>query len=352
MLRYRRARLSHTRGYFVGDDLASAVTVYPFTMNVAGRSLAMGGLASVMSAPEYRRRGFVRTLILDSFERLRSAGVAWSLEYPFDPAYYARFGYVSVPNGLRLELPVSALYGGAPPDAERLRAHEVERLKPIHKAFAEGYNFSLTRADEARDAWSLLIKKPWEDREATVYLLEDAYTVLDFRYGEPNRLTVKDYAYRTPAGRERLLRFWGSFQGQAEVVALHVPGDEPLLFDYARYIKHPDTVLQARIVDVKLALEALPGGDNASFTLSVTDDIYDRQSYTVVTEDGRVSVTAFSGEPDLTLDAKTLALLLSGGLSAEAAFRYGRLEGDLSAAQALSSLAGKRLPFMAQADYF
>ena len=111
---YQRARLRFTRGYFVKTKLASVITMYPFEMTLGGKVVQMGGLASVMSAPEYRRRGHIRALLKDSFERLHEQGVAWSVEHPFDPRYYARYGYQSVSNGRVVELPCSRLFQGTP----------------------------------------------------------------------------------------------------------------------------------------------------------------------------------------------------------------------------------------------
>ena len=182
-----KSRLTLTTGYFVDGNLGSAITLYPFEMNWAGRSVRMAGLAGVMSGPEYRRQGHVRALLLDAFERLYEKGITWSLEYPFDPAYYARFGYQSVPNGRWLELPCQALLQGKPPPAERLEKEDLDKLKPIYEAFARNFNFTLRRKSDVKGEWTRLIKSPWETRERTAYLLEDAYCIFDFRYGKEKK---------------------------------------------------------------------------------------------------------------------------------------------------------------------
>ena len=352
----QRARLSITRGYFAEGELASAVTMYPFEMFLSGKVIKMGGLAGVMSAPEYRRRGHVRALLADGFEQLQEQGVGWSLEHPFDPRYYARYGYQSVSNGRVVELPCSRLFQGTPPEAERLELTDLARLKETHAAWAAQHNFALTRADDAREAWRRLVKSPWEDKERIVYKLQDAYCILMFSYGEsdkPNLLNVHDYAYSSPQGRDNLLRFWGNFEGQAEVVRLHLPSDDPLLFDSAEFVKR-QTVVQARVVDVGAALTKLSSPHEAHFILRVKDDFctWNNVTFDVTMEARQVEVKPTNKRADLTLDVRTLPLLLSGTLEANAAQRLGLIEGEVGAARALASLAGSRVPLLTKADFF
>lgn len=352
---YIKARLPFTTGYFDGKTLASVITLYPFEMNWAGHIVPMAGLAGVMSAPEHLRQGHVRALVLDAFEKLYEEGVAWILEYPFDPAYYARFGYQSVPNGARLELPCKALFSGNPPSAERLSAADIDKLKPIYEQFASAYTFTLLRRSGACDAWTNLLKSPWTSRERTVYLLDDNYCVFDFRYGKKeNVLRVHDFAYSSPQGRAKLLQFLGSFQGQADKVKLHLPSDDPLVFDFARYIKPADTILQARLIDAQAALEAGSSPFEGRFNLKLEDGVCPWNSATLKIEigEGRVSARASSASPDLRMNARTLVLLLSGSLSALDAQNLGLAEGDGAALRALASLAGEQRPFMPSADFF
>ena len=352
----QRARLSITRGYFAEGELASAATMYPFKMFLSGKVVKMGGLAGVMSAPEYRRRGHVRALLEDGFERLHEQGVGWSLEHPFDPRYYARYGYQSVSNGRMVELPCSRLFQGTPPEAERLELDDLAQLKETHAAWAAQHNFALTRNDNAREAWRRLVKSPWEDKERITYKLQDAYCILMFSYGEsgkPNLLNVHDYAYSSPQGRDNLLRFWGNFEGQAEVVRLHLPSDDPLLFDSAEFVKR-QSVVQARVVDFSVALTQLSSPQEAHFTLKVEDDFcpWNNATFEVKMNKEQVEVEPTNKSADLTLDVRTLPLLLSGTIEANAAERLGLIEGEVGAARALASLSGNRVPFLIKADFF
>ena len=209
-----KSRLPYTRGYFDEDTLTSAYTLFPFEMFVAGQCVKMGGLAGVASAPESRRRGHIAKLLKDALEQLRVAGVGWCLEYPFDPRFYARYGWQSVPSGALVKVPSDRLFRGRAPDATRLNPNDAEQLKPIYRRWAQGHTFTLSRDDEARPDWARLLA------DRLMYKLEDAYCILELRENETTEHTelhVHDYAFSSPAGRRDLFTFLGSFHGQADI---------------------------------------------------------------------------------------------------------------------------------------
>lgn len=366
------ARLHHTVGHFYGDKLTSAAVCYPFEMFLAGQRVRVGGLASVLSAPEMRRRGFVRALLGGVLERLHEDGVGWCLEYPFDPRFYARYGFATVPTGSEVTFPAVKLFSSPAPDAERFYGDAAGTLEPIYNAWAQSYSFSLSRDTSARPTWSRILTG-----DRFCYLLEDAYAVLEL--GETPKgqtLIVHDYAFATPAGRDRLLRFLGAFYGQAELISLHLPNDEPLAFGVQTHHTNALPILQARIVDVPAALEPLVNvavgaaiGDVKNFTLRVSDpfcswndgvfEVALSPSENTVSRGAAPGNTALGGagvtssnSPTLSLNIATLTQLLCGALSPVAAQRAGLLAGDPAVAQTLAALSGGRVPFMPGSDYF
>ncbi len=366
------ARLQHTVGHFYGDKLTSAAVCFPFEMFLAGQRVRVGGLASVLSAPETRRRGFVRDLLKGILERLHEDGVGWCLEYPFDPRFYARYGFATVPTGSEVTFPAEKLFSGPAPDAERFTGDAATVLQPIYDTWAQSYTLTLSRANTARPTWSRILT---DDRFC--YLLGDAYAVMELEQTATGQtLVVHDYAFATPAGRERLFRFIGAFYGQAELISLQLPNDEPLAFDLQTHHTNRLPVLQARIVDVPSALKPLVNeavgiatGDVKNFTLHVSDPFcswndgvfevaFGSPESTVLgrTTPGNAapkgSVVASSDPPTLSLNIATLTQLLSGALSPVAAQRAGVLEGDISVSETLASLGGGRVPFMPGSDYF
>ena len=141
-------------------------------MFFAGRRVRVGGLASVLSAPETRRRGFVRELLQSILATLHQNGVGWALEYPFDPRFYARYGFASVPTGAEVTFPAEKLFSGPAPDAERFTGDPEGVLTPVYNAWAETYSFTLSRDNTARPTWSRILAE-----HRLCYVLPDAYAV-------------------------------------------------------------------------------------------------------------------------------------------------------------------------------
>jgi len=354
-------RLPFTYGLFVGSQLASAVVMYPFQMHFAGKELALGGLGSVQTPPEFRRRGYVQALLKDGLERLRAQGVGFCMEYPFDTRFYARYGWQGVWSRMRLSLPPERLLERrTPPDALRLDPHAADtgtRLAAIHGAWMRQYSLPLTRAGHGGRGWSQIVLQPWEAQPPLIYLLENAYCILRIR-NENGGVTVKvmEYAFGDPRGRDRLWTFLGTFSGQADRVILMPPADEPLLMDLQEYLQPVAHQPQVRVVDVKAALEQLSSPVEQEFSLAVRDDFCDwnARTFHVRLHPERVQVEPGSerGAADLTIDIRALAALLCGSLRVEAGFRAGGLEGHPHVARALAALAGTRVAFAPELDYF
>ncbi|MDZ7705972.1 MAG: GNAT family N-acetyltransferase [Trueperaceae bacterium] len=356
-----KGRLELTRGHFLDGRLTSAAVTYPFDIYLAGTRVPMGGLAAVLSVPEFRRRGFVRQLLADTLTRLHDEGVGWSLEYPFDPYFYARYGWQSVPHGATLELPTERLFRGGSPDAYPIDIHPVDtypvspsdaerELAPLYETWAAQHNLAMVREGHPRPVWSRLSS----DGES-IYRLEDAYCVFGLEPTDHHlRLDVRDYAYTSPTGRTALRRFWGSFYGQATQVRLRLPDDDPWLFDFATFLQPSPHVLQARVVDVRAALAAFASPAAPSFVLDVRDDFCDWNDarFRVDTDGATLNVDDTPDTPDLSLDVRTLTLLLTGSLSAAAAVQAGLVAGETRHAETLAALSGGRTPFMSYGDYF
>ncbi len=112
--------------------------------------------------------------------------------------------------------------------------------------------------------------------------------------------------------------------------------------------------LQARVVDVESALAPLASPQASTFALRVEDSFcsWNGRTFGLELSVNGTRVAPTTAAPDLTLDIGTLARLLSGALSANAAARVGLLSGSPKTARALGALAGERLPFMPSSDFF
>lgn len=117
---FLRSNAAHILGSFEDGELKSVATMWPFTAYVGGARKPLGGLASVATEPTARRRGHVADLLRAWFTRLCESGCGLSADSPFDPRFYARYGYQSVPHGYLLRPPMDALGPAEAVDAQRL----------------------------------------------------------------------------------------------------------------------------------------------------------------------------------------------------------------------------------------
>lgn len=228
-------RLPYSLGAFSGGRLRSMSIMIPFEAYVAGRRVTVGGLSGVATAPEARRLGLVAKGLRRWFEDLRERGVGWSTEHPFDPTFYARLGYQTVPNGHTLELPLPRLKAAARGAtwegglvAEPAGPEAAPALARVFAPWARRFSFALTREDGLKPYWDWTFRRPYGDVTHVAYVADDAYAVLTVKDedGRPEGrtvLVVRDLAYSSPAGRRRVLALLASFEGQADAVRLHLP---------------------------------------------------------------------------------------------------------------------------------
>lgn len=354
------------RGVEDGGELVAACTWFPYPAWIGGVRVTIGALAAVVSAPESRRRGNVRELVTDGLRELHEAGVGWSLEYPFDPRFYARLGYRAFPNGIVLDMPIERLPGDAR-DAAFAAVPDLDpELRRIRARFASAHGFALDRdepapaADEATTLrWRRIFEAPGDEATpATAYRTDGGYAIVATEgFGPSGVLHVVDAAWTDGDARLRVLAMLTAWRGQVGTVRLDLPAHDPLALAEAPAHGRARPVLQGRIVDVAAALTPLrparpPGRDAVSFELRDPHCPWNEGAWRVELRDGGCIVERNEGaEGDVRLGADALAATLAGvpPSSLQAA---GDVEGDLGALHALAATTADHPPFQALADHF
>src|SRR6202011_5945411 len=92
-----RATLEHpgTR-YVVAEcdaELAGAMRLYDFTMNLRGRDALAGGLGSVAVSLAHKRRGVARALVAWYLDYYRERGAPLAILHAFRPDFYRKLGF-------------------------------------------------------------------------------------------------------------------------------------------------------------------------------------------------------------------------------------------------------------------
>jgi len=360
-------RLPYSLGAFSGGRLRSMSIMIPFEAYVAGRRVTVGGLSGVATAPEARRLGLVARGLRRWFEDLRERGVGWSTEHPFDPTFYARLGYQTVPNGHTLELPLPRLKAAARGAtwegglvAEPAGPEAAPALARVFAPWARRFSFALTREDGLKPYWDWTFRRPYGDVTHVAYVADDAYAVLTVKDedGRPEGrtvLVVRDLAYSSPAGRRRVLALLASFEGQADAVRLHLPPGDQVAAHWAAYHTVRSPELQVRVVDLAAALGGLPWPADDRVVLGVSDPDCPWNDGTFVVETGAegARVTRAAGaEPEARLSIAALAALLTGSAAPASLLADGRAEGSLDALTKLSTPLAGHPVFKPHNDHF
>jgi predicted acetyltransferase len=376
-------RLPTIWGAFDGHDaLAASLTDHRYEVYVAGVPVPMSGIGAVQTAPEHRRGGLARRLLIQSLERARDEAIGWSVLYPFDPRFYARYGWQSLPSGVELEMPVERLAGtgsagtgsaGAGAAAagadeggvERVRGELREALQGIYQRCAARYAFANTRAHGPWDVWDDLRPQPGERHLA--YRFDDGYAIVRTKEeGDPGgpQLRVVDHGAASARGREALRRLLATFVGQASTLRIDVPSDDPWAWEWSGwYARRGRRILMARVADLPAALGRLravrsgDGGDEPvelpPFSLRVRDDVapWNDGAWRIEPGPDGYNVTRASGA-DTTVDVRGLTLLVGGAASPDAVRYAGLAEGATGPLASLATLSAGRSPYQAAADGF
>lgn len=362
-------RLPWTWGAEVEGSLTAVATWFPFRAWVGGVLVETGALGGVVSAPEHRRRGNVRALLLDGLRKLHERGVGFALEHPFDTRFYAALGFRSVPSGTRMELPLERVAG----DPKRVAFAPVPRaagdavpadLLDLHARFARRWTFAPDRdwRPEGEEPgggpqWRASFEASARTAPPVAYLAQGGYAVVtvgDLDAG--GVLQVEDAAWSDAAARGRVLAMLGAWRGQAERLRIDLPCHDPVARDEGPRYGIPRPSLQARIVDLPGALRPLRAslrGRGEPRTIRIRDEgcPWNDGTWRIAPGPDGTEVDRARGAAEATIDAAALVSLLTG-TPAELVVDHGEAEGDASALAALADLTAAHPPFLGAADYF
>jgi predicted acetyltransferase len=340
-----------TLGAFVDGKLATTMGAYPFTMRWNGAAIPVAGITAVGSYPEYRRRGLLRSVMEQGFRDQRERGQYVAILWASMGAIYQRFGY-----GLAS---IYVRYDFAPRDAAfqqpveptghvRLATKDEARadMERVYKEYSAPRNLLLHRAPPM---WDRMVReqkgkrahigvyRDGDDRPTGYLVYETVEDGRPFQPAPDQTLEVRDFV---AVDLDAYRGIW-EFIRRHDLVArvdVKVAEDDPapaLLLEPRVLRRRTSDGIWMRVVDVEHALPRRPYGDAGALTLRVRDDVCDWNDATFRLEtdgpDAQVSRTTHH-EPDVTLPARSLAMLSSGYASATQLARWGLLEARDAAA--------------------
>ena len=324
--------LQHWGAFHEDGTLTAHMINYQFASNLDGTTVRNGGIGGVSTLPEYRMEGAVKEIFRALLPHAYADGEVISTLYPFNHAFYRKFGYETVRWRNDYEFAPAVLSGYRfTGTAELWKPNDpVNEYTALYNRFAEQFNLAICRDDE------MMLKKHlkgeyYKDRKFGYMLRENgtpvAYLIFqDIRNDPAAILSVEDLAWDGRAGLEAVLGFLARFSADYGTIRMFLPACLELL-SFVRSPRAYDIEQKARqdymirVVNVRRLLEVIRKPDDASFVIRVGGDEYipENNGTWAVSREG---VSPAEEEPDLTVSIQALGQLAAGSVNlSEAMYR-------------------------------
>ena len=320
-------------GALDGDGrIMARILNYRFDSMLDGQAVANGGIGAVSTLPEYRNSGAIRAIFEKLIPEAYRNGEIFSTLYPFNHAFYRKFGYETVCWKNEYEFAPSVLSGYRFDGTAELwkPGDPADEYTALYNRFAAGYNLAVRR-DDARMLEKHLKGEYYRDRKFAYLLRENgkpvAYLIFqDVRNDPAAVLSVQDIAWDGRPGFSALLGFLGRFTADYGTIRMFLPSclqlfsliRSPLACDIRQTVTQNYMI---RPVNVKRMLEILRKPEDRSFVIRTENDAYiPENNGTWEVRGSRAERTDLS--PDLTVSIQAFGQLAAGSVSlAEAMYR-------------------------------
>ncbi|TDQ04354.1 putative acetyltransferase [Labedaea rhizosphaerae] len=332
---------------------AGFLRIWRYGQFYGGRSVPMGGIASVAVDPSMRGRGVAGALLVACLERMRAEGLVLSALYPAAVPLYRRYGWEQAGVFQSVDLATTTLprhRGGT------IRAGVKEDAGAILAAYtrvASQVDGALDRGSPAFDPAAVL-----DEDIVTVVPGADGVTGYLVAQRAAERLVVEDLVADDVPSAMALLDAVASWAGQLDSVRLRVldPVVHATLLALPYHLHVSTQPWMVRVVDLVPAVAARGWPAAAALRpLAVDVEVTDEHApwqqgrYRIVCEDGQVRAEP-GGSGAVRLTVRGLSAWYAGAATAATLRRAGLLDGDLGDAAALDALTGApRLSIMADA---
>jgi len=246
-------------GIWDEDILAAKLHIIPLTVHMNEDEWKMGGIAGVATYPEYRRNGYVKTLILDSLKHMRENAQIVSLLHPFDISFYRRFGWEIFSEQKKITIEnkdlkfLESQQGFIKRYSKETHNEEIEK---IYQQFCIQYTGMLKRETNwwkhhVYDGDSQLAVYHDSENEAKGYIL--------YRVKE-RKMDVQEMAAMDQEARVGLWNFICQHDSMVETVTITLASQDP--FPY--FLPQPkvktelNPYFMARVVDAEECLRRFP----------------------------------------------------------------------------------------------
>ncbi len=271
---------------YCDGELVSALRVIPYVVTFDGKPVDMGGIASVITSPEYRNRGSMRLLLTDTLKKMYERGQYVSYLYPFSAGFYRKFGYDMLCEKVDWDIPMEFIrqepHGKIKcyEDTDSCKA----TVKRIYETFSKNFNMCILRADGL--SWKSFFEKvqPYKT-DIFGYIHEgangpDAYVFYKRVLSEKDSvMEVIGSAFTSAEALRGLLAFLGTFRSHAAHIVITLPPSVDVTFMLCELNLHGSNVKRetkysgmARVVNVAEVLKRAKYTGSGTVTIKVTDE--------------------------------------------------------------------------------
>lgn len=372
-----RVKAEDTRGLF--DDagkLVSGLRILWGDIWLGQKKVRSVDITSVATPPEDRRHGYLKQLLREVLRQEAQNGYNVSALYPFEFAFYRKFGYELASSTQSVKVKIQALAHFQSRTAGRW-TQCVEDDSPRFKALYDQYCVGrFGRIDRNEIMWRRGVLKGYDGSgpvSQNLYVWTDAsgqdraYLVYRMKNRDANGwerdMRIREMVWLDEDARHEIYAFIANHDSQADQAVWSTePGDEiyALLNNPREATIEHEAGYMIRLLNVEKALAerswpVLGAGGTAAFGVAVRDDVFDwndNHTYRVEAKGEQIEVSSVAGteHAGLSCDVRVLGQLYAGYLSPLEAARLGKLEvasqADLAAAQRLFSPPGQPTSFM------
>ncbi|MGG3470049.1 GNAT family N-acetyltransferase [Neobacillus pocheonensis] len=246
-------------GIWDDDTLAAKLHIIPFNVVMNDAEWKMGGIAGVATYPEYRRNGYVKSLIIDSLKQMRDSDQIVSLLHPFDFSFYRKFGWEILSEKKKITIEKMDLkfletqQGSIRRYSKETHNDEIEK---IYQQFCSQYTGMLKRET---NWWKQNVYH--KDSQLAVYYNSEieAKGYILYKVKE-SKMEVQELVALDHEARKGLWNFICQHDSMVETVTMNLASQDP--FPY--FLPQPKVKTEvypyfmARIVDAEECLRRFP----------------------------------------------------------------------------------------------
>ena len=320
-------------GAFSGDGkMMARIINNRYQSWLDGHLIVNGGIGAVSTLPEYRDTGAIRAIFSRLIPEAYRNGEVISTLFPFNHAFYRKFGYETVRwrNDYEFEPAVLRQYRFSGTAELWKPGDPVGEYTALYNRFAAGFNLAIHR-DEDRMLRKHLQGEYYKDRKFAYLLREDgnpvAYLIFqDIRNDPAAILSVQDLAWEGRAGLNAILGFLSRFTADYGTIRLFLPNclelfsviRSPRTYDISQIARQGYMI---RVIHARRLLEIIQKPEDGCFVIRVEgDDLIPENNGTWEVRGSRVVPT--DREPDLTVSIQAFGQLVCGSVSlSEALYR-------------------------------